>query len=95
MFTPTRRNLVRLYLIDLAERVGWTAVQTFLAVLVASGWFSVDGVVDTSILQRAGIAAIAAVLALLKGVVAKLIGDRNSASTAPEVAIHTAPSGTV
>jgi hypothetical protein len=65
---------------DVAERVGWTFVQAFVAAMIASGGFDMAGVVDMSIWQKAGMAAVAAVLALVKGVAATWVGDRNSAS---------------
>jgi hypothetical protein len=81
----TRVQAASAYATDLAERVAATAGETFLATLVASGWFDVQGITDTSLLQKAGIAAIAAGLAVLKGAVAKWVGDRRSASLAPSV----------
>lgn len=75
----------KVYLTDLAERTIWTAAQAFVAVLIASGFFDVQGVTDTSILGKAGVAGIAAALAVLKGVAAKWVGDSNSASTSTAV----------
>lgn len=76
-----------IYLKDLAERVASTFVVTFLGLLVSSGWFSVDQITDVSILERAGIAGLAAVLSLIKGWVAMFVGDSSSASLAPSVAV--------
>lgn len=81
----SRTDAATRYAKDLTERVVWTFLQAFGAVLVASGWFSVDGVTDLSIVQKAGVGGAAAVLALLKGVLAKRVGDPNSASTASDV----------
>ncbi|MBL7487064.1 holin [Frankia sp. AgW1.1] len=72
--------MTKKFWIDLGERVLVTAVGAFLATLIASGWFSVPGLVDTSILGKAGLAAAAAVLALLKGLAASFIGSSDSAS---------------
>lgn len=88
---PTRRTLVRLYLTDLGERVGWTFLQALGSALILGGAFDVTGIQDMSVWKSALLAAVAAVLSLLKGIVAKAIGDRNSASTAPSVAVHEAP----
>jgi hypothetical protein len=62
------------YLKDLAERVAATWAQAFLATLVMGGWFSVDQITNLSILQKAAVAGIAAVIALAKGLVVKVIG---------------------
>lgn len=69
---------------DIVERVSWTFLQAFGAQLVASGFFTVDGVVDLSILQKAGIAGVAAVLSLIKGLVAVNVGSKETAATLPE-----------
>ena len=69
------------YVLDLLERVGWTALQAFLAQLIASGFFSVDNVTDLSILQKAGVAALAAVLSLAKGLAARAVGSPYTAAT--------------
>ena len=82
-----RRQATRLYLIDLAERVVMTFLEAFIGVLLLAG----ADVLTLSALKAAVVAGIIAVLALLKGLLAKVIGDRWSASTAPSVAVHTAP----
>lgn len=64
--------MTKTYLADLAERVAWTAAQAFLSVFT---------VTDLSTAQAGGVAAAAAVLALLKGVVAKHVGDPDTAAT--------------
>jgi hypothetical protein len=74
------------YLRDVLERVAWTFLQAFAATLIASGFFSVDNVTDLSILQKAGVAGVAAVLSLLKGVVASQIGSPYTAATLPATA---------
>jgi hypothetical protein len=73
------------YIRDLVERILATFVQAFLAALVAGNWFDVTHLRDLSIVQAAGLSAIAAVLSLVKGLVAKGIGNRDSASAAPGV----------
>lgn len=74
------------FLRDLAERVGATYVQAFLGLLLASG-FGVDGTVELSVVVKAAIAAIPAALSLLKGLLARSVGDRESASlAAPPIA---------
>jgi hypothetical protein len=69
---------------DLLERVALTFLQAFGAVLIASDWFTVGGIVDVSILGAAGLAGIAAVLAFVKGIVARLLVPGGSASLDPE-----------
>src|SRR5690348_11617931 len=82
--TPAQR---RRYWIDLTERVVWTFIEAFLAVVIASGVFT--GHYDlhrTSLLSlasKAAIAGLAAVVALVKGLIAKFIGARNTAATLP------------
>lgn len=66
---------------DLVERVGSTYVQAFLGLLLASG-FAVDGVVDLSLVVKAAVAALPAALSLVKGLLARSVGDRESASLA-------------
>lgn len=73
------------YVRDLAERIGSTFVVTFLGTLVTGGWFDVAHVRDVSALQAAGLAGIAAVLSFVKGLVARFVADRDSASLAPGV----------
>jgi len=77
----------RLYLIDLAERVLWTFVEAFVGVLLLSA----ADMFTLTVLKSALAAGVIAVLSLLKGLGAKAVGDRNSASTSSQVAIHTAP----
>lgn len=69
------------YVVDLAERVLSTYVQAFLGLLLASG-FGVDGVLDLSLVVKAGIAALPAALSLVKGLLARGVGDSQSASLA-------------
>lgn len=62
------------YGLDLAERVVATFLQAFLGAVVVSTPFSL------SMWQNAAVAGVAAGFALMKGVVARLRGDGNSAS---------------
>ncbi len=72
---PTPRRDYAFYARDLAERVVATFVQAFIAAL------SLQAVLgDVDALRSAGIAGVAAVLSLLKGLVAKGVGDSDSAS---------------
>lgn len=57
------------YLKDLAERVVTTAAFTFLSVFT---------VTDLSSVKSAGLAAAAAGLSLLKGALAKFVGDESA-----------------
>lgn len=73
--------MTKRYLRDLAERVGATYLQAFLGLLLASG-FGVEGVLDLSTPRKAAIAAIPAALSVLKGLLARSVGDKESASLA-------------
>lgn len=73
------------YVLDLLERIASTFVVAFLGTLVTGGWFDVANIRDVSALQAAGLSAIAAVLSLVKGLVARFVDNRNSASLAPGV----------
>jgi hypothetical protein len=76
-------------IVDTLERAVWTWIETFLGLLlVAQVWTSTQSGQVLSILDAAQVAAVAAVpsaLAVLKGLAASLIGDRDSASTVPSV----------
>lgn len=67
------------YAMDLAERVVWTFVMAFAGVAVAAG---PAGLLDASMWSSAAAAGVAAVGALLKGLAARYMGVKNSASTA-------------
>ncbi len=73
------------YVRDLAERVVSTFVQAFLGALVAGNWFDISHIRDLSIVQTAGVAGLVAVLAVIKGVVARFVGSPDSASAVPGV----------
>ena len=84
----TRRAAV--YLRDLTERVVMTFLQAFGAALVAGGWFDIDQIragkaEDPVMKQKAAWAGIAAVIAVVKGLVAKAVSRSDSASLAPGV----------
>lgn len=75
---------------DLLERCFWTFVQTFLALFVAQlaagtvdEWSGIDAWFTA--LRAAGVGAVAATLALLKGLIASRIGNPESASTVKSV----------
>lgn len=57
---------------DIAERSLWTGAQTFFAVYTIGGFDE---------LKSAGIAALAAMLSVIKGFFATNVGNPNSAST--------------
>jgi hypothetical protein len=67
---------------DLAERIIWTFLTAAGAVALAAG---PGDMFSASFWETVGAAGIAAVGSLVKGLAAKLIGDKNSASTAPGV----------
>ncbi len=62
------------YALDLAERTAATALEAGLGAVVVSQPFNL------SMWENAGLAGAAAGFALLKGVIARLRGDGNSAS---------------
>jgi hypothetical protein len=73
--------MTRRYVRDLIERVCSTAAQAFIGqLLLALG--DVQGVVDFSTLKKAGVAAAIATLSLVKGLLARTVGDSESASLA-------------
>jgi hypothetical protein len=80
---PSRVRAAVSFSTDLAERVAWTFLQAFGATLVASGGLDMTGVTDMSIWQKAMLAGVAGVLALVKGLVAKQVGDKTSAALLP------------
>ncbi|MFC5802817.1 hypothetical protein [Streptomyces formicae] len=70
------------YAKDLAERVIWTGLTASAGVAIASGPADMFTV---SFWQGLGVAGIAAGGSLLKGLVARFVGSKNSASTASGV----------
>lgn len=68
---------MRKYLTDLAERVLVTFLGAFGAALLAAGPMNLGSL---SVWQSAALGGVAAVVALLKGLFAQLVGDRKSAS---------------
>lgn len=79
---------------DVVERVGWTAVQAFLAVWltpvvadILNGESTIGGVwaglADTTVLQKALMGALAAAIAFVKATYGLTIGNRATASTLP------------
>jgi len=70
------------YARDLAERTVWSFLGGATAVTVAAG---PADMFDASFWQAVGAGGLAAAFALLKGVAARAVGAKNSASTAPGV----------
>ncbi|KEF04606.1 MULTISPECIES: hypothetical protein [Streptomyces] len=70
------------YARDLAERVIWTFLVAAGGVALAAG---PGDMFNVTFWETVGTAGIAAVGSLIKGVLARVIGDKNSASTATEV----------
>jgi len=64
------------YLKDLADRVFWTYAQTFLGLVTVAGF----DVLSLSAWQAAGVAALPAAYAALKGAVAGFVNDPNTAT---------------
>lgn len=71
----------RRYIIDLIERIAATFAQGFITLILLSG-ADVTGVVDLSTIKKAAIAGVMAVLSLVKGLLARSVGDSESASLA-------------
>lgn len=69
----------RAYWADLAERAATTYVCTFIGLVLTGGghWHSM------SHLQSAAVAALPATLATVKGLLARRVGDPNSAALLP------------
>jgi hypothetical protein len=72
----------RTYVVDLIERVIWTFLGAAGAVALAAG---PADMLSVSFWQGVGTAGLAAVVALLKGLFARVVGASNSASTAKGV----------
>lgn len=72
----------RTYAVDLIERIVWTFLGAAGAVALAAG---PADMLHVSFWQGAGTAGIAAVVTLAKGLAARAVGQKNSASTAPGV----------
>jgi hypothetical protein len=70
------------YAKDLTERILWTFLAAAGAVALAAG---PADMFSASFWETVGAAGIAAVGSLVKGLFAKVIGDKNSASTAKGV----------
>jgi hypothetical protein len=70
------------YAKDLGERVVWTFLVASGGVALAAG---PADMFHASFWQTVGTAGIAAVGSLVKGLVARVVGDKNSASTASGV----------
>ncbi|WP_432184846.1 hypothetical protein [Streptomyces tendae] len=72
----------RTYAVDLIERIIWTFLGAAGAVALAAG---PADMLSVSFWEGVGTAGMAAVVTLVKGIAARLIGPKNSASTAPSV----------
>ncbi|MFF5609242.1 hypothetical protein ACPC36_08225 [Streptomyces pseudogriseolus] len=70
------------YARDLVERIIWTFLTAAGAVALAAG---PGDMFSASFWETVGAAGIAAVGSLVKGLVARFVGAKNSASTAPGV----------
>jgi hypothetical protein len=82
---PTAQTVVktaRTYAVDLIERVIWTFLGAACAVALAGG---PADMLHVSFWEGAGTAGLAAAVTLLKGIFARVVGQKNSASTAPGV----------
>jgi hypothetical protein len=70
--------MTKQYWVKLGEQVVTVALAAFLGSLIAGDWFSVHGIVQVSLLAKAGLAAAAAALTFVKGVAASFFGDTSS-----------------
>jgi hypothetical protein len=78
----TALKTAKTYAVDLGERVVWSFLGGTVAVIVAAG---PADMFNATFWQAAGTGGVAAVVSLVKGLVARGIGAANSASTAPRV----------
>ncbi|HEX5596101.1 MAG TPA: hypothetical protein VFX61_08835 [Micromonosporaceae bacterium] len=83
-FPPTQTvvKTARTYAVDLIERIIWTFLGAAGAVAFAAG---PADMLSVSFWQGVGTAGLAAVVTLVKGIAARFVGPKNSASTAPSV----------
>ncbi|MER7738900.1 hypothetical protein ABTX34_11335 [Streptomyces sp. NPDC096538] len=72
----------RTYVVDLIERIIWTFLGAAGAVALAAG---PADMLSASFWESVGVAGLAAVVTLVKGVLARVVGSKNSASSAPSV----------
>lgn len=84
---------MRTFVIDLVERVVWTYVEAFCALLLLSWGANVIGgqvsaIADWSIVTKAAIGAVAAAVAVIKNVAAGFLGNPDSAATVPRRVDH-------
>ncbi|MFD7609730.1 hypothetical protein [Streptomyces sp. NPDC059828] len=70
------------YAKDLAERVIWTALTASAGVALAAG---PGDMFSATFWETVGVAGIAAAGSLVKGLIARFVGSKNSASTASGV----------
>lgn len=82
MTSTTVIKTAQTYTRDLGERVIWTFLVAATGVALAAG---PANMLNASFWETVGTAGIAAVGSLLKGLFARVVGDRNSASTASGV----------
>jgi hypothetical protein len=68
-------GVTRRLALDIAERAAMTALQAFLAVLLANA----AGMTDMATVRAAGLAALAAALSVVKSALASHIGDDTAA----------------
>jgi hypothetical protein len=80
--TDTVVKTARTYAVDLIERIIWTFLGAAAAVALAAG---PADMLSASFWETVGTAGLAAVVTLVKGLLARVVGQRNSASTAPSV----------
>lgn len=82
MTSTTVIKTAQTYARDLGERVIWTFLVAAGGVALAAG---PGAMFSASLWETVGTAGIAAVGSLLKGLFAKVVGEKNSASTASGV----------
>jgi len=67
-------EITRAYIHDLVERVVMTFIQAFAAVVLAGSWLGLGGAGGIGLWKKASLAGVAAVIALLKGLLVKALG---------------------
>lgn len=72
----SRLKAARLWLVDTADRTFWTFVQAYAGLVTAAGF----NLIDLASWKAAGVAALPAAYAVVKGSIAKFVNDPNTAT---------------
>lgn len=71
---------VKVWAVDAGERAAKTFAQVFALQMIASGWFSMNGIVDFSVPKRCAFAAGGAALSVISSALSKAFGNGADAS---------------